>query len=123
VLTEAKYPATISSSKQETIEMSWENQGVAFLFVPATVSYALISPDKKVVKICDSKSFRPESWKPDGKITEKDQLYFGKVKAGDYTLAVALRQLDEKSNTFLKLGIDLKTTEGWYEIGPVKVKQ
>jgi Domain of unknown function (DUF4832) len=121
VISEVKYPGSIQAGKPAKIWIDWLNSGVAHIFIPARVSFALISKEGKVVGICDAVASNPVQWQP-GQLTKiQDQLTFKKIGTGDYILAVGIRQPNDSLKPSIKLGNEIKSFDGWYEIGPITV--
>jgi hypothetical protein len=122
VLTQAKYPRVILPSGEIEIAHSWENRGVAHMFVPATVAFALISADGKVAHVCDANASFPGTWKPDVPITVVDRISFRDAPPGPYTLAVGVRRHGDGLTPSIKLGVELRAVNGWYELGPISLR-
>jgi len=121
VLTEAIFPSLLSSSKPFNISLKWENLGVSRIFIPAKVSFALISTNGSIIQVCDAKASIPDLWKPDTHVNIQDELLFRNVKNGEYILAIGIRQPNDELKPSIKLGVDLKLNNGWYELGFVGV--
>ena len=122
VLKEAKYPKTLKSGDANPLSLTWENQGVATIFIPAKVSFALISPDGKIAHVCDATASIPAEWKPSAPVTVAEKVTFKGAASGEYKLAVGVRQPKDDVKPSIKLGIDLPTVDGWYELGPVQIR-
>lgn len=122
LIKEVSYPKKILAEKPANISVSWLNSGVANLFLPVKVSFALISKEDKIVAVCDATHSKPELWQPDIPVNVDDLLRFNAAPAGDYTLAVGIRQPDDNMKPSIKLGNDLITLDGWYQIGPIAIK-
>jgi hypothetical protein len=122
VLTEAVYPKSLSAAAENFVSLTWENRGVAHIFIPAKVSFALISPDGKVVQVCDAATSDPASWQPGIPVRIDDKIAFNNIPAGNYVLAVGLRQPQDDLKPSIRIGIQQKTHSGWYELGPATVK-
>jgi len=122
VLNEARYPKKISIDQPAKITLSWLNSGVANLFIQAKVSFALISIDGKIVEVSDAVASKPELWLPDIPVDAVDQLLFKHVAPGNYTLAIGIRQPKDGIKPSIKLGNELKSSNGWYELGIVSIK-
>ncbi len=122
ILTKAVFPATLSKKKENNISVTWINKGAAPIYIPAKVSYALISSDGQIVQTCDATSSVPSNWKSDEPYSSDDQLNFKGLKSGEYTLAVGILQPNDGIKPTIKLGVELKNTGGWYELGRVTVK-
>ncbi|MBI4977900.1 MAG: DUF4832 domain-containing protein [Spirochaetes bacterium] len=122
VLIEAKYPKTFTAGKPAAVSFTWENRGVAPIYIPASTAFALIAADGSVAQVCSAAGMAPSSWKPDTPITSADKILFKEVTPGTYTLAVGIRQPQDGTKPSIKIASDLKCTGGWYELGPVSVK-
>lgn len=122
LIKEISYPGRISAKKPAKISISWLNSGVANIFIPAKVSFALISKDGKIIEVCDAVSSKPELWQPDITVNVDDRLYFDTALAGEYTLAVGIRQPKDGMKPSIKLGNELNTIDGWYELGAISIK-
>jgi hypothetical protein len=119
LIQEISYPKRISAKKPAIISISWLNAGVANIFIPARVSFALISKDGEIVEVCDAITSKPELWQPDILQNANDHLLFNVAEPGDYTLAIGIRQPCDGINPSIKLGNDLKMINGWYNLGPI----
>ncbi len=122
LINEVSYPKRISAKKPVNISVSWLNSGVANIFIQARVSFALISKDGKIIEVCDATSSKPELWQPDIPADVDDQLRFKSAGEGDYILAIGIRQPNDGLKPSIKLGNELKTIEGWYELGAISIK-
>lgn len=121
VLAEAKFPRLLSSNKSATIKLKWENKGIANIFIPAKVSFALISKTGKVVQVCDATTSIPAFWKSDIPSSVTDELLFDNIKPGNYVLAVGISQPNDGLKPTIKLGINQKNTDGWYELSTIVI--
>ena len=122
LIKELRYPSRISARKPFKISITWLNNGVANVFIPVKVSFALISKDGKIVESCEAVTSKPGLWQPGIPITLSDQLVFNPVPAGKYTLAVGIRQPGDGLNPSIKLGNILKSVDGWYELGAISIQ-
>ena len=122
ILSKAVFPAIFSKKKENHISVTWENKGVAPIYIPAKVAYALISTDGQILATCDATSSQPTNWKSDQQVKSEDKLVFKDVKAGQYTLAVGILQPNDGFRPTIKLGVELKNTGGWYELGMITVE-
>jgi hypothetical protein len=122
LIKELRYPSRISARKPFKISTTWLNNGVANVFIPVKVSFALISKDGKIVESCEAVTSKPGLWQPGIPITLSDQLVFNPVPAGKYTLAVGIRQPGDGLNPSIKLGNILKSVDGWYELGAISIQ-
>jgi len=122
VLMEVKYPKVIFRGKTVAVSVTWENRGVAPIFIPVKAAFALLASDGRVIQVCDASTSIPSSWKSDTPLTLEDKIVFKNAKKGDYLLAVGILRPNDGLRPSIKLGIDQKSYNGWYELGPVKVR-
>ncbi len=122
VLSKAVLPSVLSKNKENRISVTWENKGVAPIYIPAKVAYALISSDGQIVKSCEATASTPEGWESDHAVTNEDKLNFRDVKTGKYILAVGILQPNDGKRPSIKIGVELKNTSGWYELGMITLK-
>jgi hypothetical protein len=122
VLLEAKYPKVLSKAKPAGLSLTWENRGVAYIFIPVKVSYALLTKAGKVADICDATASIPSKWKSDTPVMVTDNVSFRNAPKGDYILTVGIRRPFDDMKPSVKIGIEQKSYDGWYELGPVKIK-
>jgi hypothetical protein len=121
LIAEAKYPEKISQGIPASISIKWMNRGVASIFIPVKVSFALLTKDGRVSEVCDGIVSKPALWNPDVAVNVEDMLQFKSTPAGDYTLAVGILQPDDGMKPSVKLGNELKAKDGWYELGPITI--
>ncbi|MCX6908732.1 MAG: DUF4832 domain-containing protein [Verrucomicrobia bacterium] len=122
VLQQIQFPAVFTRSNPAMLESKWENQGVAPIFIPAALSYALLDDRGQVVEECAAPSAKPAEWKPDQAVTVCDRVVFSKAKPGSYFLAVGLKRLSFVKPT-IRIAIEAETSDGWQILGKVNVKQ
>ncbi|MDO4575504.1 MAG: DUF4832 domain-containing protein [Planctomycetia bacterium] len=128
VFTRMEFPATLVPNQPFPVQTTWENRGVAFLFLPAHVTFALKDAAGNIVKTADAPASLPQKFAPDTPVTVTDTLSFGNVPAGEYTLCVGILPNENgtafyaKKTPFLRLGVKLPEQNGWYETGKVRVK-
>lgn len=122
LLREAKFPACQARGEKMAIELKWENWGVAPIYIPAFVRFALISADGTVADVASAQMSKPSAWMPDKPVAVRDTLDFQKASAGEYTLGVGITRSPDATQPEIKLGIDLKTVDGWYILGPVTIQ-
>ena len=119
VINKVTFPEKLSSKKNNIITTNWENRGITQIYFPLKVVYALISTDGKIVSTCDADVSRPAEWKSDKPITSSDQLNFKSARKGKYTLAVGILQPTDGEKPSIKLGVELKNENGWYQLGQI----
>ena len=122
ILSKAVFPVVLLKKKENRITVTWENKGVAPIYIPAKVAYALISSDGQIVKSCEATASTPEGWESDHAVTNEDKLNFRDVKTGKYILAVGILQPNDGKRPSIKIGVELKNTSGWYELGMITLK-
>ena len=103
------------------MESKWENQGVAPIFIPATLWYALLDDRGQVMEECAAPSAKPADWKPDQAVTVCDSVVFSKTKPGSYALAAGLKR-PGIVRPAIRIAIETETSEGWQILGKVQVK-
>lgn len=122
VFNEVRYPKMLQAGKAATITITWENRGAAFIFVPAKVSYALVSSNGKIVRICDANNSKPALWKSDIPVTVTDIIEYADIRADNYTLAVGIRQPGDGFKPSIKIGVELNSIDNWYILGKIQIK-
>jgi hypothetical protein len=121
VINEAKYPGKIKSDAPARISVTWINRGIANIFIPVKVSFALIPNDGRVMEVCDGIASKPALWNPEVPETVEEIIQFTNTPAGEYSLAVGILQPGDSVKPSIKLGNELKTIDGWYVLGPVTI--
>jgi len=122
VLIRATFESTLQLGTEATLELEWQNKGVAPIYVPCKVAAALLDENENVHDVCWPKECNPKRWLPDRKIVEKAKIAFNKAKPGQYRLAIGLfRNISDETPTY-KLGIEGRTSTGWYPLAEVKVE-
>src|ERR1700730_8967917 len=114
VLKNATIPTAIDNSQSFHMSLSWNNQGVTFLYGSCSVAVALLDSSGKVVQQQWFTGSYPRAWTPGWTKTEKTAITFTGVKAGTYQLAVGLFQNQSDSNPTYKIGNQGRTANGWY---------
>lgn len=120
VITEARYPKAAAPDRPFSISIAWENRGVAPIYIPASAAFALIAPDDRVVSVSPARVMKLSALRSDTPITLSDSLQFA-APAGEYTLAVGILE-PEKSSPTIKIGIDVRSVDGWQCLGPISIK-
>lgn len=120
VLVEARFPRTLGRRQPGRLQLTWENRGVARLFVPAQVSFALLDAGGAVVEMVDATASCPSEWKSDVPVTVAETLPFRGAPAGAYRLAVGIRRPDDGRAPSIRLGNALERAGGWQVLGPVQ---
>ncbi len=118
VLRKLTYPAKAKSGKDLTFTSWWENKGVAPCYHPFRLAFRLDRADEHVVLVTDADI---QSWLPG------DNLYNGTVSIprdtapGRYNLQIGI--LDDRiDKPRVKLAIEGRLPDGWYNMGKIEVE-
>lgn len=122
VLQQIQFPAVFTHSHPAMLESKWENQGVAPIFIPAALWYALLDERGNVVEECAAPSAKPAEWKPDQAVVVRDSVMFSKAKPSSYSLAVGLKRPGIVKPA-IRIAIETETSAGWQILGKVNVRQ
>ena len=114
ILQQATIPTKISPDAAFSIEWQWFNDGVAPLYEPCHVAIALLDEKDQVVQKQWLTDSHPKNWKPDESCTETVSATFSSVPSGIYKLAVGLFLDRGDAAPAYRLGIQGRTTQGWY---------
>jgi hypothetical protein len=114
VLQEAVLPTSFGSSRPLHLQWKWLNDGVAYLYEPCRVALALLDRNDKVVQRQWLAGSNPKRWVPGESTTEKLNVEFASLPAGTYKLAVGLFLKQSETLPAYRLGIQGRTSEGWY---------
>ncbi|MBN1672037.1 MAG: DUF4832 domain-containing protein [Kiritimatiellae bacterium] len=120
VLSEARYPAVAAAGRPVGVELTWENRGVAPVYLAAQVRFALFRTDGSLADTCRAPTSRPADWQPDNAVPVRETLLFPCAGPGDYELAVGLCRTDSAAPT-IRLGIDTPMHRLWHVLGPLHV--
>jgi len=121
VLQQIQFPAVFTRSNPVMLESKWENQGVAPIFIPANLWYALLDDRGQVVDEYAASSAKPAEWKPGQTVVARDSVMFSKAKPGSYSLAVGLKRPGILKPT-IRIAIETETSGGWQVLGKVNVR-
>ena len=122
VLQQIRFPAVFKRGNSAMLESKWENQGVAPIFVPAALWYALLDERGNVVDECVAPSAKPAEWKPDQVVAVRDSVMFCKAKPGSYSLAVGLKR-PGIAKPAIRIAIETETSAGWQILGKATVRE
>ena len=114
VLEEAVLPKSFLSSEPLHIEWRWLNDGVACLYEPCHVAIALLDREEKVVQEQWLAGSNPNVWMPGKSTKETVKVGFTSLPAGTYKLAVGLFLKQSETQPAYRLGIQGRTSGGWY---------
>jgi hypothetical protein len=119
---QVRFPARLGQQKSFPLEMEVENKGVAYLFEPCTVTFALLDGENRVIDSCPAPGLDARQWAPGAKTIGKTTLVFGKAGRGKYTLAVGLFHPATPGQPTYQLGIAGKTPDNWYPLHEVTLE-
>ncbi len=119
VLRKFTYPSKVKAGSSLSFTSWWENKGVAPCYRPFRLAFRLSGSQGKVILVSDADL---RSWLPG------DNLYDGAVivppdtAAGQYDLQIGV--LDEWTDEpSIKLAIEGRRPDGWYELGKISVQR
>jgi hypothetical protein len=120
VLREIAHQESIKAGQALDLRMKWSNVGVGRLHRPFRLRFFLLDAKGQAAFTADSKS-DPRDWLPGNHdLTDSVELP-ATLKAGDYTLALALEEPGALQATF-RLAIDIPQKDGRYEVGRVRIE-
>jgi hypothetical protein len=114
VLQQVTLPQTIRNGQAFSIQWQWLNDGVAPLYEPCQVAIALLDQKDEVVQKQWVTNSQPKKWGPGRDVTEDISASFTIAAAQPHKLAVGLFLDPRELNPIYKLGIQGRTTNGWY---------
>jgi hypothetical protein len=123
VLSSATIPNTITNRQANTISFLWKNQGVSYLYQPASVAVALLDNTNHLVQKQWLPKVNPQTWTPGKTTITSTAVTFTGVHAGSYKLAVGLFVHTTDSTPTYLIGNKGRTSSNWYVISsrePVK---
>jgi len=114
ILQEATLPTRIKPGKLFSLQWRWLNDGVAPVYEPCHVALGLLDQEDRVIEKQWLTDSQPGKWLPEATTAETVGTAFSSASPGIYKLAVGLF-LDAKNvNPAYRLGIQGRTTNGWY---------
>ena len=114
VLQKVVLPKTFRRTDPLHLQLQWLNDGVAYLYEPCSVAIALLDGENKVVQSQWLAGSSPRKWTPDEIKTETFDVRFTALPAGTYKVAVGLFLNQQDARPAYRLGIQGRTSEGWY---------
>jgi hypothetical protein len=120
VLRELAHPKTVRRGTALELQMQWANVGVGKLHLPYGLRISLLGAAGREVCFTDAKT-DPRSWLPGTHDVTESLPLPATLKAGDYTLAVALVRVDGAPRPF-RLAMDAPEKDGRYVVSQVKVE-
>ncbi len=123
VLQQATIPNTIYPGVPFALSFTWLNDGVAPLLQPCSVAVALLDTNNNVVEQQWLPASNPQGWGSGVSTTESfTNVAFTSIhslQSGKLAVGLFLNQTD--ANPKYKLGIQGRTTNGWYILGSVSL--
>lgn len=113
-----EYPASVRGGDSMPVRMWWVNTGVAPVYRPYLLAFAFhpATGDDAVVMVPED----VRKWLPGDSVVETE-IVAPQLKQGDYRVRVGL--LDPRTHQpAIKLGIEGRTADGWYDLGKLTVK-
>ncbi|NQT16206.1 MAG: DUF4832 domain-containing protein [Planctomycetes bacterium] len=121
VLSRVSHEASVSPGGKLAVQMKWSNVGVGKLYRQYPLVVYLVDADGKVACQEEQNGVDPSTWLP-GDCEVSGTIQIAKtVRAGTYTLAVALVDRDTRKPA-IRLAIDVPHDERLYHISRVRVK-
>jgi hypothetical protein len=120
VLREISHEKSITPGRALNLRMKWANVGAGRLHRPFRLRFFLLDSTGTPAFTADAKA-DPRSWLPGAFDLTESLMLPSSLKAGDYTLALALMETGALKPTF-RLAFDAPDKEGRYEVGKVKVQ-
>jgi hypothetical protein len=122
-LSSATIPNTIINQQANTLSLSWKNQGVSYLYQPASVAIALLDSSNNVVQKQWLPREHPQTWMPGKTTVTTTVATFSGMHAGTYKLAIGFFAYRTDTNPAYLIGNKGRTSLNWYVISsntPVK---
>ena len=120
VLRELAHEKTVRPDAPLTLQMKWANVGVGKLQRNYVLRLFLLDAAGQPAATADAKS-TPRDWLPGEHVVSESFPLPSTLKAGDYTLALALVDPEGQQRAF-RLATDLPEKEGRYEVSRVRVE-
>jgi hypothetical protein len=118
-LRRAEWKTEIRAGEPLRLKTWWVNEGVAPIYQPFVLAFRLSSPNKSVVIRTDADL---RKWIPGDAVFEDPLFAPSDLPAGDYHVSVAM--LDPIAlEPGIKLAIEGRAADGWYDLGKIHVNQ
>jgi hypothetical protein len=112
-----EYPAAVKQGNAMPIKMWWVNSGVAPVYRPYILALSFHSAAKNVEVQLPSDL---RKWLPGDAVVE-ESIPLPAMLAGECRIRVAL--LDPHTHQpAIQLGIEGRTKDGWYDLGPITIQ-
>jgi hypothetical protein len=118
VLRRFKYPMEVRQNGKLDFETWWENKGVAPCYKDFVVAIRLKSDKDEAMMLTDANI---KSWLPGDNVYDDAVFIPLDLPVGEYNVQIAI--VDKlKHEPRIKLAIEGRLEDGWYQLGKVKVK-
>lgn len=119
VLRRFSYPGQVETGGKLSFQSWWENRGVAPCYKDFTLAVRLLSDNQSIVLPTDAKI---KEWLPGDNVYDHSLWVPADVSEGTYELQVAI--VDRmKYEPRVKLAIEGRQDDGWYQLGQIEVVQ
>jgi hypothetical protein len=117
-------PPVFERGRPATVAITWANAGVANIYVPCHVAFALLDEEGEVRARVWCEDCDPGSWAPDTSVTESLELTFDadRVTPGEYQLAVGLFTDTASEAPAIRLANEGRNERGWLPLLAVTVR-
>ena len=109
VLQEAVLPTRFRRSDEFRFQLTWLNDGVAYLYEPCSIAIAFLDGDNKLVERQRLAGSSPKSWTPGQSKTETFAVRCPSLPAGSYKVAVGMFLNEHDARPTYRLGIRGRT--------------
>ncbi len=116
----AAWPDSWKPSETALVELDWLNDGVAPIYLPCRVAFALLDDSGQATQVAVPEGSAPGSWVPGTVRTETYRLAFPAAPAGQYRLAVGIVPPDG-TVPLIRLGLRDATPAGWCPLGTASI--
>jgi len=125
VITEAQVPRKLRPQEPAAVTLTWENRGVAHMYVPCRVAFAILDDQARVLARAWAKGADPHAWAPGKPVKESLSATFNGLpeKPGLLRLAVGLctgAAAEAEQPPTVALGIEGGTPDRWYPLASVE---
>ena len=124
ILSGAVVPREMKPGTDYWIEMSWQNHGLAPIYEPANVAFALLDRRNNVVTLMEAGNSDVSAWMPGVTIHENAKIRIpATVANGDYRLAVGIFGNEVSGNPKYNIAIKGRIADNfrWYPLCKVTV--
>ena len=122
VLEKAILPTSLKGGHSCDLTLTWQNDGVAYLYEPSHPAVALLDQNNRVIEKQWASGSNPKSWEPDRITNETWKVNFSSaISQGTCKLAIGLFLDRNDTNPAYRIGIQGRTADGWYVLSTVGV--